>query len=360
MDDIVVGFSASARVVAWKKLTIVVTGGAGFLGSHLCEHLVGQGHHVICIDNFQTGRPANVQALATSGFEVVEHDIVMPFEHKLPRFDHIYNLACPASPPQYQADPVNTALICSQGTYNCLQAAERNAARLFHASTSEIYGDPDVHPQTENYHGNVNTVGPRSCYDEGKRFAETLVTDFGARRGLVTRMARIFNTYGPRMQPDDGRVVSNFVVQALLGNDITVYGSGQQTRSFCFVSDLIDGFARLMNNGDGVLGPVNLGNPVETTVGELARLIVDIVGSRSKIIYRPLPVDDPRRRRPDISQAEAVLGWAPNVELAEGLRRTIAYFDDELRRDNLRRADGRPGVARVSRASAVLAEGAAL
>ena len=198
MDSVAVGFSASARVVARKKLSIVVTGGAGFLGSHLCEHLVGQGHHVICIDNFHTGRPANVRALAASGrFEVIEHDIVRPFEHKLPRFDHIYNLACPASPPHYQADPVATALICSQGTYNCLQAAKRHSARVFHASTSEIYGDPEVHPQTEDYHGNVNTIGPRSCYDEGKRFAETLVTDFGARHGLVTRMARIFNTYGP-------------------------------------------------------------------------------------------------------------------------------------------------------------------
>ena len=246
MDSVAVGFSASARVVARKKLRVVVTGGAGFLGSHLCEHLVAQGHHVICIDNFHTGRPANVRALAASGrFEVIEHDIVRPFEHKLPRFDHIYNLACPASPAHYQADPVSTALICSQGIYNCLQAAERHGARVFHASTSEIYGDPEVHPQTEDYHGNVNTVGPRSCYDEGKRFAETLVTDFGARHGLVTRMARIFNTYGPRMQPDDGRVVSNFVVQALLGNDITVYGSGEQTRSFCFVSDLIDGFAQV-------------------------------------------------------------------------------------------------------------------
>jgi UDP-glucuronate decarboxylase len=361
MDSVAVGFSASARVVARKKLSIVVTGGAGFLGSHLSEHLVGQGHHVICIDNFHTGRPANVRALAASGrFEVIEHDIVRPFEHKLPRFDHIYNLACPASPAHYQADPVNTALICSQGIYNCLQAAERNAARLFHASTSEIYGDPEVHPQTESYHGNVNTVGPRSCYDEGKRFAETLVTDFGARRGLVTRMARIFNTYGPRMQPDDGRVVSNFVVQALLGDDITVYGSGQQTRSFCFVSDLIDGFARLMNNGDGALGPVNLGNPVETTVGELARIIIDIVGSRSKIIYKPLPIDDPRRRRPDISQAEAMLGWAPKVELAVGLRRTVAYFDQELRQDNVRRVNAHPYAAQVSRAPAVLAEGAAL
>jgi UDP-glucuronate decarboxylase len=357
MDSVVVGFSASARVVARKKLSIIVTGGAGFVGSHLCERLVGQGHHVICLDNFHTGRPANVRALADSGrFELIEHDVVVPFERKLPRFDHIYNLACPASPPHYQADPVATALICSQGTYNCLQAAKRHGARVFHASTSEIYGDPEVHPQTEGYHGNVNTIGPRSCYDEGKRFAETLVTDFGARHGLVTRMARIFNTYGPRMQPDDGRVVSNFAVQALLGKDITVYGSGDQTRSFCFVSDLIDGFARLMANGDGPLGPVNLGNPVETTVGELACIITDIVGSRSKVIYRPLPVDDPRRRRPDITQAKAVLGWSPKVELAVGLRRTIAYFDQQLRLGHLHQATARPKAVHVSRARPALAE----
>jgi UDP-glucuronate decarboxylase len=357
MDSVAVGFLASARVVARKKLSIVVTGGAGFLGSHLCEHLVGQGHHVTCIDNFHTGRPANVRALAASGrFEVIEHDIVRPFEHKLPRFGHIYNLACPASPPHYQADPVATALICSQGTYNCLQAAKRHGARVFHASTSEIYGDPEVHPQTEGYHGNVNTIGPRSCYDEGKRFAETLVTDFGARHGLVTRMARIFNTYGPRMQPDDGRVVSNFAVQALLGKDITVYGSGDQTRSFCFVSDLIDGFARLMANGDGPLGPVNLGNPVETTVGELACIITDIVGSRSKVIHKPLPVDDPRRRRPDITQAKAVLGWSPKVELAVGLQRTIAYFDQQLRLGHLHQATARPKAVPVSRARPALVE----
>ena len=344
---------------ARAELTVVVTGGAGFLGSHLCEHLVAQGHRVICLDNFHTGRHGNVRALAESGrFELIEHDIVVPFESMLPRFDHIYNLACPASPPHYQADPVATALICSQGTYNCLQAAKRHGARVFHASTSEIYGDPEVHPQTEGYHGNVNTIGPRSCYDEGKRFAETLMTDFGKRHGLVTRMARIFNTYGPRMQPDDGRVVSNFVVQALLGKDITVYGSGEQTRSFCFVSDLIDGFARLMANGDGPLGPVNLGNPVETTVGELAHIVTDTVGSRSKVVYKPLPVDDPRRRRPDIAQAKAVLGWSPKVELAVGLRRTIAYFDQQLSHGHLHRANSRPDVARGRRARALLAEAA--
>ena len=319
---------------------IVVTGGGGFLGSHLCERLVGEGHHVICVDNFQTGRRANVSDLLASGrFKVIEHDILTPLDSRIQRFDQIYNLACPASPPQYQADPVRTALICSQGTYNCLQAAKHNEARFFQASTSEIYGDPDVHPQPEQYHGNVNPVGPRSCYDEGKRFAETLVTDFGLQYGLVTRIARIFNTYGPRMQPDDGRVVSNFVVQALLGNDITVYGSGQQTRSFCFVSDLIDGFIRLMAAEGDVLAPVNLGNPAEITVGELARIIVDIVGSRSKVVYRPLPADDPRRRRPNIERAQSALGWSPKVELLTGLRQTIAYFDDQLRRNDLPRID---------------------
>jgi UDP-glucuronate decarboxylase len=341
--------SSGAHLAARQRLTIVVTGGAGFLGSHLCERMVGQGHYVICVDNFHTGRPANVRALEASGrFDLIEHDIVEPFERRLPRFDHIYNLACPASPPHYQADPVRTALICSRGTYNCLQAANRHGARLFHASTSEIYGDPDIHPQVESYRGNVNTVGPRSCYDEGKRFAETLVTDFGSQNGLVTRLARIFNTYGPRMLPDDGRVVSNFIVQALLGEDLTVYGSGEQTRSFCFVSDLIEGFTRLMANGDEPLDPVNLGNPVETTVGELATMIAGMIGSRSKVVFRPLPVDDPRRRRPDITQAKALLGWSPKVELAAGLQRTIAYFDQQLRSGQLHHSEFQPRASHVS------------
>jgi UDP-glucuronate decarboxylase len=337
-----------------SKQRVVVTGGAGFLGSHLCERLVGEGYHVICVDNFQTGRRVNVSALLASGrFELIEHDIVTPFGSRIPRFDQIYNLACPASPPHYQADPVNTALICSHGTYNALQAAKRNEARFFQASTSEIYGDPDVHPQPEKYHGNVNPVGPRSCYDEGKRFAETLVTDFGQHHGLATRIARIFNTYGPRMQPDDGRVVSNFIVQALLGRDITVYGSGEQTRSFCFVSDLVDGFVRLMAAEVDVLAPVNLGNPAEITVGELARIIVDSVGSRSKIVHRSLPMDDPRRRRPDIERAQSVLGWSPKVELLTGLRATIAYFDLQLRRNDLPRIDASWSVSRRVGADAV-------
>ena len=332
---------------------IVVTGGAGFLGSHLCERLVGEGHRVICVDNFQTGRRENVSGLLASGrFELIEHDIITPFGSRLPRFDQIYNLACPASPPHYQADPVSTALICSQGTYNCLQLAKRNGASFFQASTSEIYGDPDVHPQSEKYHGNVNPVGPRSCYDEGKRFAETLVTDFGRRQNLATRIARIFNTYGPRMQPDDGRVVSNFIVQALVGRDITIYGSGEQTRSFCFVSDLVDGFVRLMAAEGDVLAPMNLGNPAEITVGELAGIVVDIVGSRSKVVYRPLPVDDPRRRRPDIGRAQSLLGWSPKVELLTGLRETIAYFDEQLRCNDLPRIDASRSMSARDGASA--------
>jgi UDP-glucuronate decarboxylase len=311
--------------------TIAVVGGAGFLGSHLCERLIKTGSRVVCLDNFYTGRQENLSHLVSSGqLEIRRHDILNPIPSDLPRLDQIYNLACPASPIHYQADPVKTALTCSQGTLNCLEKARQDGARLFHASTSEIYGDPDVHPQTEDYHGNVNTVGPRSCYDEGKRYAETLVTDFGRQFGVTTRIARIFNTYGPRMQPDDGRVVSNFVIQALLGKDITVYGTGSQTRSFCFVDDLIDGFVKLMNADDRVTGPVNLGNPEETRVTDLAKLIIEMVGSRSKLIHCPLPIDDPRRRRPDISRAQAWLQWAPVVRLEDGLQRTIEFFGTEL------------------------------
>jgi UDP-glucuronate decarboxylase len=314
-----------------RRGAIAVVGGAGFLGSHLCERLVASGHRVFCIDNFYTGRARNVSHLSASRrLEIVEHDILAPIPAGLPQFDEIYNLACPASPVHYQADPVKTALVCAQGTLNCLQRAAEDGARLFHASTSEIYGDPEVHPQTEDYNGNVNTVGPRSCYDEGKRFAETLVTDFGRRFGVTTRIARIFNTYGPRMQRDDGRVVSNFVVQALQNQDITIYGSGEQTRSFCFADDLIDGFLKLMRADDRVTGPVNLGNPQETTMVELADMISGMVGSRSKIIHCPLPVDDPRRRRPDISRAQNWLQWAPTVPLRDGLEKTIRYFAGEL------------------------------
>ena len=325
---------------------IVVTGGAGFLGSHLCERLVGEGNQVTCVDNFQTGRRENVsELLATGRFEILQHDVVMPFASRIPLFDEIYNLACPASPPHYQADPVGTAMICSRGTYNALVAAQRSGARFFQASTSEIYGDPEVHPQQENYHGNVNPVGPRACYDEGKRFAETLVSDFGRCNDIATRIARIFNTYGPRMQPDDGRVVSNFIVQALRGRDITIYGAGEQTRSFCFVSDLIEGFVRLMAAPGDVLAPINLGNPAEISVGELAAIVVELVGSRSKIVHRRLPVDDPRRRRPDIERAKIALDWSPSVELLAGLRQTIAYFDDQLRHKDLSGLDPSRGVS---------------
>lgn len=292
------------------------------------------GHRVACIDNFHTGRLANVQGLMDSGrLVVVDHDITTPLPAALPAFDRIYNLACPASPIHYQSDRVKTALTCSVGTLNLLERAAADGARFLQASTSEIYGDPEVHPQVEAYRGNVNTVGPRSCYDEGKRFAETLVTDFGAQRGLTTRIVRIFNTYGPRMHPDDGRVVSNFIVQALLGEDITIYGSGEQTRSFCFVDDLIDGLIRLMEADDGIDGPVNLGNPAEITVNDLARQVLAMSGSTSRVVHHPLPVDDPRRRRPDISIARDRLYWAPRVGLEEGLRQTTAYFMDEIRRN---------------------------
>jgi len=323
--------SVDGEIFAANRTTLV-TGGAGFLGSHLCERLLDMGGDVVCLDNFQTGRLENVEhLLARSGFRLINHDIVEPLPASIGPVSRIYNLACPASPRHYQADPVRTALACSIGVLNCLNKASADRARFFQASTSEIYGDPDVHPQTETYYGNVNTVGPRSCYDEGKRFAETLITDFCAQQGLTARIARIFNTYGPKMQPDDGRVVSNFIIQALLGRDITIHGSGGQTRSFCFVGDLIDGFIRLMDS-ETAEGPVNLGNPVETEVGELAEMIRKMVGSRSRVVYRPMPVDDPRRRRPDIERAQALLRWRPRVRLRKGLRETISFFRSEIER----------------------------
>lgn len=336
-------FSFKARVgtknTAGKHVhggkTICVTGGAGFLGSHLCERLIAEGHWVVCLDNFHTGRAENVVGLTRSNrFHLVEHDVVDPLPEMLPTFDEIYNLACPASPVHYQSNPVRTALICAEGAVNVLERAAQDGARVMHASTSEVYGDPDIHPQPESYFGNVNTVGPRSCYDEGKRFAETLFTDYARQSGLVVKIVRIFNTYGPRMQPDDGRVVSNFVLQALRGLDITVFGDGSQTRSFCYVDDLIEGFVRLMASGEEVAGPVNIGNPAEITVEDLAKQIISITGSRSRIVHRQLPVDDPRRRRPDIGRAQQLLGWSPSVPLTEGLERTIRYFNPagELKR----------------------------
>jgi UDP-glucuronate decarboxylase len=304
---------------------ILVTGGAGFLGSHLCERLIGDGHDVLCVDNYFTGRKDNIaKLLADPRFEAMRHDVCFPLYVEV---DEIYNLACPASPIHYQHDPVQTTKTSVSGAINMLGLAKRLRAKIFQASTSEVYGDPSVHPQQESYRGNVNPIGPRACYDEGKRCAETLFFDYYRQHRLRIRVARIFNTYGPRMHPNDGRVVSNFIVQALKGEPITVYGNGNQTRAFCYVDDLIEGFVRLMAAPDEVMGPINLGNPVETTVGELARKIIDLVGSRSKIEHKPLPVDDPVQRCPDIARARDLLGWEPRVPLETGLKKTIDYFD---------------------------------
>jgi UDP-glucuronate decarboxylase len=306
----------------------LVAGGAGFLGSHLCARLLGEGYEVVCLDNFETGTAANIAAFTgDAAFHVVEHDIISRLP-PLGRFDEIYNLACPASPPHYQRDPVHTLKTSVFGALNLLDKAVDGASRIFQASTSEIYGDPTVHPQPETYLGNVNPFGPRACYDEGKRSAETLFFDYSHRYGTEIRIARIFNTYGPRMRPDDGRVVSNFIVQALRGDDITIYGDGSQTRSFCYVDDLIEGFLRLMQSGYGQ--PVNLGNPCEFTVAQLAGLVVDITGSSSRIVYRPLPVDDPKQRRPDITLARSKLDWQPSIALTDGLVRTVEYFETQL------------------------------
>ncbi len=304
---------------------ILVTGGAGFLGSHLCDRLIAEGHDVLCVDNYFTGRKDNVaQLLANPRFEALRHDVCFPLYVEV---DEIYNLACPASPIHYQFDPVQTTKTSVSGAINMLGLAKRLRAKIFQASTSEVYGDPSVHPQTEEYRGNVNPIGPRACYDEGKRCAETLFFDYHRQHKLRVRVARIFNTYGPRMHPNDGRVVSNFIVQALKGEAITIYGDGSQSRAFCYVDDLIEGFVRLMAAFDDVTGPINLGNPTETTVAELAMKIVAMTGSRSKIERRPLPVDDPVQRCPDIARAKSILGWQPKVPLEAGLERTIAYFD---------------------------------
>lgn len=313
-----------------SRKRILVAGGAGFLGSHLCEALLAAGHQVICLDNFSTGLRRNIARLNHfDAFDVIAHDIVLPIELEV---DEIYNLACPASPPHYQSDPVHTTKTCVIGSLNLLELAARTGARILQASTSEVYGDPNVHPQVESYWGNVNPFGPRSCYDEGKRCAETLFFDFHKKHDVEIKVVRIFNTYGPRMRPDDGRVVSNFVVQALTGQDITIYGDGSQTRSFCFVDDLIDGLIRMMASSASLTGPINLGNPGEFTIGELAEQVIELTRSRSKIIHRPLPADDPRQRRPDISLATQELGWRPNVDLASGLVQTIGHFDRLLTR----------------------------
>ncbi len=303
---------------------ILVTGGAGFLGSHLCEALLERGHDVLCVDNYFTGRRANVAHLLDNpNFEVMRHDVTFPLYAEV---DEIYNLACPASPVHYQHDPVQTTKTSVHGAINMLGLAKRLRARILQASTSEVYGDPEVHPQTEDYWGNVNPIGFRSCYDEGKRCAETLFFDYHRQHALRIKVARIFNTYGPRMHPDDGRVVSNFIMQALAGAPITIYGEGNQTRSFCFVSDMVDGLIRLMNTPDDFTGPVNIGNPVEMTIRELAEKIVAMTGSKSSLVFKPLPHDDPVQRRPDISLAKRALGWEPKIALDQGLEATVAYF----------------------------------
>ena len=304
---------------------ILVTGGSGFLGSHLCERLLEVGAQVLCVDNFFTGQKRNIEHLLTHPrFELMRHDVTFPLFVEV---DEIYNLACPASPIHYQRDPVQTTKTSVHGAINMLGLAKRLNAKILQASTSEVYGDPTVHPQTEDYWGNVNPVGIRSCYDEGKRCAETLFFDYWRKHKLPIKVARIFNTYGPRMHPNDGRVVSNFVIQALLGEDLKIYGDGSQTRSFCFVDDLVDGLIRLMGTTDQVTGPINLGNPGEFTILELAKIVIELVGSKSRIVHAAKPEDDPRQRKPDISKAAEALGWAPKTDLVEGLRRTIGYFD---------------------------------
>uniref|UniRef100_Q07SN3 NAD-dependent epimerase/dehydratase n=1 Tax=Rhodopseudomonas palustris (strain BisA53) TaxID=316055 RepID=Q07SN3_RHOP5 len=313
---------------------ILVTGGSGFLGSHLCERLLETGANVICVDNFFSGSRSNVEHLLShKRFELVRHDVTFPLYIEV---DQIFNLACPASPIHYQRDPVQTTKTSVHGAINMLGLAKRVGAKILQASTSEVYGDPAVHPQDETYWGNVNPIGIRSCYDEGKRCAETLFFDYWRQHKLRIKVARIFNTYGPRMHPNDGRVVSNFVIQALLGRDITIYGDGLQTRSFCYVDDLIDGFVRLMNSPDTVTGPMNLGNPQEFTMLELAKMVIELTGSQSKLAYKPLPNDDPRQRRPDISKASDALNWKPTTVLSDGLARTIVYFDGLLKDQSIK------------------------
>ncbi|WP_026359717.1 UDP-glucuronic acid decarboxylase family protein [Sphingomonas sp. PR090111-T3T-6A] len=312
-----------------RRRRVLVTGGAGFLGSHLCQRLLEQGNHVICVDNFYTGTRDNLMTMIDNPqFEVVRHDVTFPLYVEI---DEIYNLACPASPVHYQYNPVQTTKTSVHGAINMLGLAKRTRARILQASTSEVYGDPHVHPQTEDYWGRVNPIGPRACYDEGKRCAETLFFDYRRQCDLSIKVARIFNTYGPRMAAYDGRVISNFIVQALTGQPITIYGNGQQTRSFCYVDDLIDGLIRLMASPDEITGPMNLGNPAEFTMLELAEQVIELTGSRSEIRFMPLPEDDPRQRQPAIAHARATLGWEPTVQLREGLTKTIAYFEEMIR-----------------------------
>jgi UDP-glucuronate decarboxylase len=316
---------------------ILVTGGAGFLGSHLCDRLLAEGADVICVDNFFTGTRRNTDHLVGhKRFELMRHDVTFPLYVEV---DQIYNLACPASPIHYQHDPVQTTKTSVHGAINMLGLAKRLRAKILQASTSEVYGDPSVHPQTEDYWGHVNPIGLRSCYDEGKRCAETLFFDYWRQHRLRIKVARIFNTYGPRMHPNDGRVVSNFIVQALLNRDITIYGDGTQTRAFCYVDDLIDGLVRLMKSPNEVTGPINIGNPQEFTMLALASAVIELTGARSKVVHRPLPQDDPRQRRPDISKAQELLGWQPRTPLKEGLAKTIAYFDGLLQAEGAKILD---------------------
>ena len=316
---------------------VLVTGGAGFLGSHLCEELLAKGNEVLCIDNYFTGRRANVAHLLDHpGFELMRHDVTFPIYLEV---DEIYNLACPASPVHYQYDPVQTTKTSVHGAINMLGLAKRTGAKILQASTSEVYGDPDQHPQSEEYWGNVNPIGPRSCYDEGKRCAETLFFDYHRQNQVKIKVIRIFNTYGPRMHPKDGRVVSNFIVQALQNQPITIFGDGSQTRSFCYVDDLVDGFQKLMATPDEVTGPINVGNPNEFTMIELAEKVIELTGSKSELVRMPLPADDPKQRRPNITKAQTILGWEPRTQLAEGLTKTIGYFDTLLK------ASERAGIA---------------
>ncbi len=324
------------RRMSLSTKRILVTGGAGFIGSHLCERLLSDGHDVLAVDNYFTGRRDNIAHLqAHPKFEAMRHDVTMPLHVEV---DQIYNLACPASPVHYQFDPVQTIKTSVMGAINMLGLAKRTRARILQASTSEVYGDPTVHPQPESYLGNVNPIGPRACYDEGKRCAETLFFDYHRQHAVRIKVARIFNTYGPRMRPDDGRVVSNFIVQALRGDDITLYGTGSQTRAFCFVDDLVEGLIRLMATDDAVTGPINLGNPQEIPVLALATRIIALTGSRSRIVTQDLPIDDPMQRCPDISQAQTVLGWTPHIGLDSGLLRTIGYFETLLAMPKVRLA----------------------
>ena len=318
---------------------ILVTGGSGFLGSHLCERLLEKGAEVICLDNFFTGVRRNIEHLLDhKRFELIRHDVTFPIYLEI---DQIYNLACPASPIHYQHDPVQTTKTSVHGAINMLGLAKRVKAKILQASTSEVYGDPNVHPQTEDYWGHVNPIGLRSCYDEGKRCAETLFFDYWRQHKLRIKVARIFNTYGPRMHPHDGRVVSNFIIQALLGRDITIYGDGSQTRSFCYVEDLVDGLIRLMGSPDEIVGPINIGNPVEFSMLQLANIVGEVTNSRSRVVHRPLPQDDPRQRQPDIAKAQEILGWKPTMPLREGLAKTIAYFEALLREPGIMEVVGK-------------------